>query len=76
MLHNTFNAHLSADFYTNDEAIVWANGIVWNEIEIGAEDIRHGDHIATVQGDVGVWYDYVGGYYFFTEEIPFENIPY
>ena len=76
MLHNTFNAHLSADFYSNAEAVEWANGIVWDEIEIEAEDIRHGDHIATVQGDVGVWYDYVGGYYFFTEEIPFEKIPY
>ena len=43
------------------------------EIYLEAEDIKYGDHITTVQGSVGVWYDYCGGYYFFTEEV---ELPY
>jgi len=73
MLHNSYNTVLEGSLHSNDEAIAWANGIVWSEIEIEAQDIKHGDHIATVQGDVGVWYDYVGDYYFFTEE---KELPY
>ena len=73
MLHNSYNAVLEGSLHSQDEVIAWANGIVWNEIESEAQDIKHGDHITTVQGDVGVWYDYVGDYYFFTEENELPN---
>ena len=54
MLHNSYNAVLEGSLHSTDDAIAWAKGIVWSEIEIEAQDVKHGDHIATVQGDVGV----------------------
>ena len=73
MLHNSYGTVLEGSLHTQDEVIAWANGIVWDELELEAGDIKHGDHITTVQGSVGVWYDYCGGYYFFTEEV---ELPY
>lgn len=69
MIHTTFNTILEGALHAESEAIAWANGIVFCELETTTQEIRHGDHIATVQGDVGIWYDYVGDYYFFTDGV-------
>jgi hypothetical protein len=73
MLHSTYSAIIEGSVHTQDEVIAWANGMVWSEINTTSQDIKHGEHITTVQGDVGVWYEYTGDYYFFTEE---KELPY
>jgi len=67
MLHNTYDEVLDGSYHTQEEAIAWANDIVWTELALTVDDIK-ADYIATVQGDVGIWYDHTGDYYFFTEE--------
>ena len=53
--------------YIHDDAVDYARGMVWGECEASEQDIRYKDHIETVDG-VGVYYDFVGDYYFFTDE--------
>jgi len=53
--------------YIHDDAIDYARGMVWIECEATEQDIRYKDHIDTVNG-VGVYYDFCGDYYFFTDE--------
>tara|TARA_R110002096_G_scaffold434060_1_gene654599 strand:+ start:993 stop:1205 length:213 start_codon:yes stop_codon:yes gene_type:complete len=69
MIHTTYNVNLNGSVCTEEQAIEWANGIVWGEMQDPEDErITHGTYITTVQGTIGVWYDYCGDYYFFTEE--------
>lgn len=52
---------------TQEEALDYARGMVWEEIETTKEKIYHSDFIETIEG-VGVFYNYMADYYFFTEE--------
>ena len=54
-------------YNTQKDAIDYAHGMVWNECEATEQTIRYRDHIETVNG-VGVYYDFVADYYFFTDE--------
>ena len=53
--------------YIHEDAVDYARGMVWGECEASEQDIRYKDHIETV-GGVGVYYDFCGDYYFFTDE--------
>ena len=52
---------------TQEEALDYARGMVWEEIETTKEKIYHSDFIETIEG-VGVFYNYMADYYFFTDE--------
>ena len=52
---------------TEQEALDYAAGMAWCEVECSEQTIGHARYIDTVEG-VGVYYDYGADYYFFTEE--------
>ena len=62
-----FEAILDGCNYTEADAIDYARGMVWSECEATEQNIKYKDHIETVDG-VGVYYDFSGDYYFFTDE--------
>jgi hypothetical protein len=69
MRHTTYSAIIEGSVHTQDEVIAWANGMVWGEINTTDNQyIKHSRYVTTVQGDVGVWYDYAYDHYFFTVE--------
>ena len=53
--------------YIHEDAVEYARGMVWDECEATEQHIKYKDYIATVNG-VGVYYDFGGDYYFFTDE--------
>ena len=57
---------------SHEEAIDYARGMVWMEVESSEQTIAHSDHIETVDG-VGVWYCYGADHYFFTDELTSEE---
>lgn len=54
---------------TQEEALDYARGMVWDEIETREEELLsyHCYPIETIEG-VGVFYNYMADYYFFTDE--------
>jgi hypothetical protein len=48
------------------EALDFARGMVWSEVETTEQDIKYADFIDTVDG-VEVYYDYGADYYFFVD---------
>lgn len=48
------------------EALDFARGMVWAEVETTEQDIKYADFIDTVDG-VEVYYDYGADYYFFVD---------
>lgn len=50
------------------EAIDFARGLVFDEIDVTSEPCVYSRHIETVNG-VGVYYNYGADYYFFTDEV-------
>jgi hypothetical protein len=56
-----------SDDYIHEDAADYARGMVWSECETTEQDIRYKHYYETVNG-VGVYYDFVGDYYFFTDE--------
>tara|TARA_R110000803_G_scaffold114577_1_gene183011 strand:- start:798 stop:1019 length:222 start_codon:yes stop_codon:yes gene_type:complete len=54
-------------WHTNEEALDYARGLVWCEIEAKEQKIYHSDLIETIDG-IGVFYNYMADYYFFTDE--------
>jgi len=62
----TFNAILDG-YNTQEQALEYARGVVWCELETSEQTINHKTYIDTVDG-VGVWYDYGADYYFFSDE--------
>jgi len=63
---NVYNA-IYEGWHTQEEALDYARGVVWCEVETTKEKIYHSDLIETIDG-VGVFYNYMADYYFFTEE--------
>ena len=66
MKYNTYDAILDG-WHTPQDAIEYAKGMVWSEVETREQNIAYGGHIADVDG-VGVYYDYGADYFFFTDE--------
>ena len=65
--HTSFVSY-TAGHAADDEAIEWANGIDFTEIDISTQDIAYARHIGVADmGGVDVWYDYGADYYFFTD---------
>ncbi len=62
-----YDAILQGDDATEENAINYASGLVWCEVETSNQDIKYCDHIDTING-IGVYYDYGADYYFFTDE--------
>ena len=62
----TFDAILGG-YNTQKQALEYARGVVWGELETSQQVIKHKTYIDTVDG-VGVWYDYGADYYFFSDE--------
>ena len=54
-------------WHTQEEALDYARGMVWCEIETTEEEVHHSNLIETIEG-VGVFYNYMADYYFFTDE--------
>jgi len=48
----------------NAEAMDYARGMVWNEVELTDNYIKYANHVGSVN-DVDVYYDYGADYYFF-----------
>jgi len=53
--------------YIHEDAVEYARGIVCSDYEATEQYIRYKHHYKTV-GGVGVYYDFVGDYFFFTDE--------
>lgn len=49
-------------------AVEYARGMVWSECEFSYNEIAHANLIE-LWDDVGIYYDYAGDYYFFTNEL-------
>ena len=62
---STFDVIL--DNASQQEALDYAKGMVWGEVETTEQDIYHSYPIETIDG-VGVFYNYMADYYFFTDE--------
>ena len=65
--YNTFDAILQGWEATESNARDMALSMVWGEVETVPQSIGYANHIDTING-VGVYYDYAGDYYFFTDE--------
>jgi hypothetical protein len=52
---------------TQEEALDYARGMVWEEIETTEEKVNNCYPIETIDG-VRVFYNYLADYYFFTDE--------
>lgn len=66
--YQTYSAVLEGWQAESDEdALDYARGMVWSEIETTLDQIDHAMYIDTIDG-VGVYYDYGADYYFFTDE--------
>ena len=65
---NVYNA-IYEGWHTQEEALDYARGLVWDEIETTEEELLtyHCYPIKTIDG-VGVFYNYMQDHYFFTEE--------
>jgi hypothetical protein len=63
----TFDATLDGSNNTEQDAIDYARGMVWCELETTEDTISYANHIDTIDG-VGVYYDFGADYYFFTDE--------
>lgn len=52
---------------TEQEALDYAQGIAWCEVESSEQTIKYHNYIDTIEG-IGVYYDFGADYYFFTDE--------
>jgi hypothetical protein len=59
----TFDAILQNN-PTEKDAIDYARGLVWGEVETSEQDIKYKNYIDTIDG-IEVWYDFGADYYFF-----------
>lgn len=61
--------NIAGDFESESDCLEWANGFVFAECETTEiERPSHSRYVTTVQGDVEVYYDFAGDYYFFVEK--------
>ncbi len=61
------NSHPDDDSPYWEDAVDFARGMVWAEVECSEQTISHREHIQDVNG-VGVWYCYGTDSFFFTDE--------
>ena len=66
-IYKTYNAILDGYNNTESDAIEYACGMVWSELDVQDSPIAYANYIDTIDG-VGVYYDYGADYYFFTDE--------
>lgn len=60
----TYSAYDGGDI----DAIEYARGMVWCELEATEQDIKYKRFVEEVDG-VEVWYDFGADYYFFVERV-------
>jgi hypothetical protein len=48
------------------EAMDYARGMVWDEVEASEQEIKYAEFVDTVDG-IDVYYDYGADYYFFSD---------
>jgi hypothetical protein len=65
-MHRVYDATLEG-WHTEEEALDYARGIVWCEVETTKQEIPRSNLIETIDG-VGVFFNYGSDYYFFTDE--------
>ena len=53
---------------TQQEAIEYARGVVWCELDTSSQSIAHGEYIATSNG-IDIYYDYGADYFFFADAV-------
>ena len=61
-----YDAILQGDEATEANALDYARGMVWDEVEASEQDIKYAEFVDTVDG-VDVYYDYGADYYFFAD---------
>ena len=64
MNYTKFDGILEGYEATEENALDYARGMAWCEVEISECDITYGRYIDTVAG-IEVYYDYGADYYFF-----------
>lgn len=57
---------------TEEEALDYARGMVWGEVELHEQSIANGRYVDTVNY-VDVYYDFGADYYFFVEDDEVED---
>ena len=63
-----YDAILEGDDATEADALDYARGMVWDEVEASEQEIKYSQFIDTVDG-IDVYYDYGADYYFFADAI-------
>lgn len=61
-----FDTILQGDEATLENAMDYARGMVWDEVETTEQDIKYAEFVDSVDG-VDVYYDYGADYYFFVD---------
>ena len=61
-----YDAILEGDDATEADALEYAQGIVWDEVEVSEQEIKYSKFVDTVNG-IDVYYDYGADYYFFAD---------
>ena len=61
-----YDAILQGDEATEANALDYARGMVWDEVEVSEQEIKYAEFVDTVDG-VDVYYDYGADYYFFAD---------
>jgi hypothetical protein len=51
-----------------EEAVDYARGMVWSEVEAAEGEVKYAEFIDTVDG-IDVYYDYGADYFFFADAI-------
>ena len=63
-----YDAILEGDEATEENALDYARGMVWDEVEVSEQEIKYSKFVDTVDG-IDVYYDYGADYYFFADAI-------
>jgi hypothetical protein len=63
-----YDAILEGDDANEANALDYARGMVWDEVEVSEQEIKYSQFIDTVDG-IDVYYDYGADYYFFADAI-------
>ena len=61
-----YDAILQGDEATEANALDYARGMVWDEVEASEQEIKCAEFVDTVDG-IDVYYDYGADYYFFSD---------
>ena len=61
-----YDAILEGDDATEADALEYAQGMVWDEVEVSEQEIKYSKFVDTVNG-IDVYYDYGADYYFFAD---------